>query len=133
MADSKMCLGHEQQKAIASFTASSIQRHLVLTGPAGTGKTLVALQVANNLVRELEDNAEPGKGPVLVVTTELREREPPLHKHLDVNTSSANTKIFDTWQKITNDYGVSESEEKVRLKDLPVVLTKKWENQQWSF
>ena len=69
----------QQQKAIASFTASSSQRHLVLTGPAGTGKTVVALQVANNLVRELEDNAEPGKGPVLVVTTQgLLEKEDPL-------------------------------------------------------
>ena len=79
----------QQQKAIASFTASSSQRHLVLTGPAGTGKTVVALQVANNLVRELEDNAEPGKGPVLVVTTQSREKEDPLSKDLNANTSGA--------------------------------------------
>ena len=38
----------------------------MLTGPAGTGKTLVALQVANNLVHELEADTEPGKGPVLL-------------------------------------------------------------------
>ena len=42
----------QQQRVIASFTASSSQRHLVLTGAAGTGKTLVALQVANNLIRD---------------------------------------------------------------------------------
>ena len=39
----------QQQQVIASFTASSTKRHLVLEGPAGTGKTLVAKQVANNL------------------------------------------------------------------------------------
>merc|ERR1711873_197556 len=75
----------QQQKAIASSTASSSQRHLVLTGPAGTGKTVVALQVANNLVRELEDNAEPCKGPVLVVTAEGSYQDNPLLKHLDAN------------------------------------------------
>ena len=58
----------QQQKAIACFTAFSSQRHLVLlTGAAGTGKTVVALQVANNLVQELEVDAEPRKGPLLVV------------------------------------------------------------------
>ena len=35
----------QQQKVIASFTSSSNTRHLVLEGSAGTGKTLVALQV----------------------------------------------------------------------------------------
>merc|ERR1711873_110720 len=75
----------QQQKAIASFTASSSQKHLVLTGPAGTGKTVVALQVANNLVRELENNSEPGKGPVLVVTEDYVFEENPLLKHLDAN------------------------------------------------
>merc|ERR1712130_569786 len=39
----------QQQEAIASFTASSSQRCFLLTGAAGTGKTLVASQVANNL------------------------------------------------------------------------------------
>ena len=112
----------QQQKAIASFTASSSQRHLVLTGPAGTGKTVVALQVANNLVRELEDNAEPGKGPVLVVTTQSREKEDPLSKNLDANTSGAKTKIFGSWRKIKKDHGVSESEEEEQLKDLAVTL-----------
>ena len=116
----------QQQKAIARFTASSSQRHLVLTGPAGTGKTVVALQVANNLVRELEDNAEPGKGPVLVVTTDyVREKEDPLLKHLDANTSSAKTKIFDTWEKIKKVYGASKSKEDEQLKEISVKMAKK--------
>merc|ERR1712032_1724437 len=53
----------QQQQAITSFTASSSKRHLVLTGAAGTGKTLVALQVANNLIQALEATAEPGEEP----------------------------------------------------------------------
>ena len=52
----------QQQQAIASFTASSSLTCLVLTGAAGTGKTLVALQVVNNLIRSLEATAEQGKG-----------------------------------------------------------------------
>merc|ERR1719341_2477666 len=60
----------QQQQAIASFTASSSHKVQVLTGAAGTGKTLVALQVANNLIQSLEATSEPGKGPVLLVTAE---------------------------------------------------------------
>ena len=40
----------QQQQVIASFTVSSSKRLLVLTGAAGTGKTLVAIQVATNLI-----------------------------------------------------------------------------------
>ena len=43
-----MVASPQQQQVIASFTASSTKKHLVLEGPAGTGKTLVAKQVANN-------------------------------------------------------------------------------------
>ena len=83
MADSKVCLVHEergsaqQQKAITSFTTSSSLRHLVLAGPAGTGKTVVALQVANNLVRELEGIAEPGKVLSLLLLQMARRRKIP--------------------------------------------------------
>ena len=45
----------KQQQVIASFTASSTKRHLVLEGPAGTGKTLVAKQVAPNLLESATD------------------------------------------------------------------------------
>ena len=121
----------QQQKAIERFSASSSQRHLVLTGAAGTGKTVVALQVANNLVQELEADAESANGPVLVVTVEqlwLR-TENTLLRYLDANTSSVSTKIFDTWEKIKEDHGVSESGKKVQLKDLSVALTQKYKGQ----
>merc|ERR1719237_659338 len=75
----------QQQQAIASFNVSSSQRLVVLTGAAGTGKTLVALQMANNLIQSLEVTAEPGKGPVLLLTVEDMEKEDPLPKHLDAN------------------------------------------------
>merc|ERR1711989_236379 len=76
----------QQQQVISSFTASSSQTCLVLTGAAGTGKTLVALQVVNNLIRSLETNAEPGKGPVLLVAAERLSNDDPLLKHLDACT-----------------------------------------------
>ena len=50
----------QQQEVIASFTASSTQKHLILEGPAGTGKTLVALQVAFNLIESDENTSEAG-------------------------------------------------------------------------
>jgi len=84
------------------------------------------LQVANNLVRELEDNAEPGKGPVLVVTTETEKEANPLLKHLDANTSSAKTKIFDTWKKIKKDHSVSESECQGALKKISVSMAQNY-------
>ena len=64
----------QQQQVIASFTASSTKRHLVLEDPAGTGKTLMALQVANNIIES--SNVTCGgacKEPVLVVTAHCRE------------------------------------------------------------
>merc|ERR1712001_781750 len=74
----------QQQQVIASFTASSTTRHLVLEGPAGTGKTLVALQVANNLM-EYANNAceEAGNEPLLVVTAHYQGGENPIMKYLD--------------------------------------------------
>ena len=38
----------QQQELISSFTASPTKRHLLLEGPAGTGKTLMA--VTNDIV-----------------------------------------------------------------------------------
>merc|ERR1712130_220640 len=106
----------QQQQAIDSFTASSSQSCFLMTGAAGTGKTLVASQVVNNLIQSLEAIAEPGKGPVLLVTAEwVFNKEDPLLKHLDANTSQAKTKIFNVWRKILKEYGVSESEEKMHL------------------
>ena len=47
----------QQQQAISSFTASPFHRHLVLEGPAGSGKTLVALQVAKNLIENAQESS----------------------------------------------------------------------------
>ena len=47
----------QQQQVISSFTVSSTKRHLVLEGPAGTGKTLVAVQVANNLMESAKNGS----------------------------------------------------------------------------
>ena len=72
----------QQQQVIASFTASSTKRHLVLESPAGTGKTLVALQVANNLLESIKATADKGKGPLLIVTAQSRNENAPLMKYL---------------------------------------------------
>ena len=102
----------QQQKAIASFNATSIHKHLILTGAAGTGKTVVALQVANSLIRALEAKAEPGMGPFLLVTTQYRRKDDPLCKYLDAKTSTTKAKILDNWEEIIQ---ISE------------VLAKRWE------
>merc|ERR1719341_1205833 len=74
----------KQQQVIASFTASSTKRHLVLEGPAGTGKTLVAKQVANNLLESATDTSgEAGNEPLLVVTAHSQEGDDPIMKYLD--------------------------------------------------
>ena len=102
----------------------------MLTGAAGTGKTLVALQVANNLIQSLEATAEPGKGPVLLLTSENMEKEDPILKHLDTNTSQAKTKIFDDWRGIFMEYGVSGSDYEMQLLYLTEALAKRWEGRQ---
>ena len=100
----------QQQQVIASFTASSLERHLVLTGEAGTGKSLVALQVVNNIIQSLEIAAQQGasplrsKGPVLVVSAQSLLKDSPLLKHLDVTTKNAVTKIFGEWSDILEEY-----------------------------
>ena len=48
----------QQQQVISSFAVSSTKRHLLLEGPAGTGKTLAAVQVANNLIEYAKGSSE---------------------------------------------------------------------------
>ena len=130
--DRKMKIGEfvvafpQQQQVLASFTASSIKRHLVLEGTAGTGKTLMALQLAKNLL----DSFVGDKEPVLVVTTQLGKESDPIMKYLDTNTASATTRIFKTWDDIMKMFGISESETEMRLTDLAVALANRWVDRQ---
>ena len=73
---------HHQQQTLRRFSATSLERHLVLEGPAGSGKTLVALHLAKSLLRSLSTPEDPKQGPVLVATTgvfEIEGRHPLLH------------------------------------------------------
>ena len=115
----------QQQQVIASFTAAATTMHLVLEGPAGTGKTLVALQVANNLVESLTVNVEEGLGPVLVVTTQ--DRDGPIMNYLDDRTASADTKLFKKWHNIKSDFRIFGSDSTDRLIQATESLAKRWE------
>ena len=93
----------QQQEVIGSFTASKTKRHLVLEGPAGTGKTLVALQVAKNLMESAPKGCYHPL-PVLVVTTQERCEEDPIMKYLDSRTNSDNPRIFKMWRDIGKNF-----------------------------
>ena len=121
----------QQQQVIASFTASSTKRHLVLEGPAGTGKTLVASQVANNLLESLADaGKEAGNEPLLVVTAFYRQVDDPIMKYLDASTGRRANKIFKSWMDILEESGVSQSKKKLELLHLTEALAKRWERRQ---
>ena len=86
----------QQQKVISDFTqVSSSKTHLLLEGPAGTGKTLVTLQVAKILMDSITDTAEEGKWPVLVVTADRQSVDDPIMKYLDESLNCH--KLFDGW------------------------------------
>ena len=98
----------QQQQVIANFTTSSTERHLVLEGPAGTGKTLVALQVANKLMESVKDNCtEEGKEPLLVVTAQGGVEADPIMKYLNASTRGDYNKIFQGWSEMRNEFGCS--------------------------
>ena len=105
--------------------------HLMLEGPAGTGKTLVALQVANNLLETISATAEEGNGPVLVVTTQFRKECDPIKKYLDAG-SAGTTKIFKSWSDIQTELGVSKSEtnKRIALTQVTAALAKSWKGRQ---
>ena len=99
-----------QQQVINSFTATPTGQHLVLRGPAGTGKTLVALQVANNIMETNKVTAE-GEGrdqTVLVVTTQHREKDVPIMRYLDERTPGAGIKLFEKYQDLKKEFVPSE-------------------------
>ena len=112
----------QQQKVIASFTASSTKRHLVIEGPAGTGKTLVALQVASNLM-EFDNDA------LLVATAHKRNRDAPILKYIDDSTGTSASKIVKGWEDIKKEFGVSGFLD-MQLLRLTEALAKRWEGRQ---
>ena len=88
----------------------------MLEGPAGTGKTLVALQVANNLLEYATDTCgEPSNMPLLVVSTQFRKEDDPIMKYLDASTGTRANKIFMEWEDILKEYGVSQSYDRVHI------------------
>ena len=71
----------------------------MLGGPAGTGKSLVALQVANNLMEQTREEkcSHPSLGcncPLLVVTTHGESEKDPIMKYLDASTETHVNKLF---------------------------------------
>ena len=117
----------QQQEVIASFTASPTKRHLVLEGPAGTGKTLVALQVVNNLIGYTGTTL---KEPLLVVTTQFRKEHDPIMQYLNTGSGKRNNKIFMNWMDITRDSCHSTSVYDTRLIPVAEAVAKKWEGRE---
>ena len=116
----------QQQRAIAIFTASSTKRHLVLDGQAGTGKSLVAVQVANNLLESSTGTCEP----LLVVTAESGlEEDAHIMKYLKAVTLTGGHKIVKEYDDLLREYGVppSPSNELIHLAE---ALAKRWEGHQ---
>ena len=99
----------EQQEAIASLPTSPGKPHLVLEGAAGTGKTLVAVQVANNLMDSLAATAEAGKGPVLVVSAVNQDENHPLLNFFGQNASDAHEKLCIDWGDLQKKFNGSKS------------------------
>ena len=86
----------KQQEALRLFSSGLSRPHLVLEGPAGSGKTLVAIQAAKSLLSELlATSANSKDGPLLVVTAgpSLEEvtKEHPIMTLLDSCTSDVPT------------------------------------------
>ena len=124
----KLSLRTQQQQIIASFTASSTKRHLVLEGPAGTGKTLTVLQVANNLIESLTGTYEKTSSePVLVVTTHGQGGKALIMKYLDASTGAGPNKIFMGLQKLKEEFEVCKGKESEQLLQMIEALAKRFE------
>ena len=100
----------------------------MLEGPAGTGKTLVALQVANNLLESLTDtcdSVEKCKRPILVVTAHAPGINDPIMKYLDENSASeSGNKIFRGWHEMIKEFDLPDWSD---LIDPVKALAKSWE------
>ena len=117
----------QQQEVISLFTTSSTKRHLLLEGPAGTGKTLVALQVANIInEKALENWNKTDKQPLLVLTACEQKREDPIMQYLVDRAKSTASAICVSWNDMIDEFGEwSLCDE--NLLHLVEELAKKWE------
>ena len=80
----------------------------MLEGPAGTGKTLVAMQVANNLLESIRaTTAEGGNEPLLIVTAPFQHENDPIMKYLDTTTGGGANKILKRWGYLKKEFSVS--------------------------
>ena len=96
----------------------------------GTGKTLVALQVANNLMESATDTCgDAGNEPLLVITTARQEEDDPIMKYLDASTGTRTNKTFKSWCNLKKEYGVSGSLD-MELLTLTEALSKKCQGRQ---
>jgi len=126
----------QQQRVIESFTASSTNQHLVLEGPAGTGKTLMALQVANNILRPIvadQGSPLPELGnltisdTVIVVAAFDRVIHDPIMQYLNEVSKVASESIYMGWEDLLNEFGCSGLEPNTQLSCLSEALARRWE------
>ena len=74
----------------------------------GTGKTLVALQVANNLMESATDTCgDAGNEPLLVVTAFGQKGDEPIMKYLDTSTGTRANKIIKGFNDIKKETTLS--------------------------
>ena len=126
-----MIASPRQQQVIKSFTTSSTKRHLVLEGPAGTDKTLVALQVANNLMESIRTTtAEGGNEPLLIVTAPFQHKNYPIMKYLDASTGGGANKILKRWGYFKKEFRVSGSKQDTELPQLCEAVTNRADGRQ---
>ena len=103
----------------------------MLEGPAGTGKTLVAVQVANNLMESAKGSSEKTvHKPLLVVTADAASENFPIMKFLSASTGGGVNKIFQGWEEMKDGFGVSSGLRSKQILELCEGLTGKFEGRQ---